>query len=214
MKSHQSHNDMSLRHRLMLENYEAAMEKMPQDHRSVVWERASYGEFSELIGQEALWENFRSNPISSGMGGPYFWDDEYLNSIRSIWESPEFHKRVEDSFNNLCSLCGQDFVVNLVEPEVGRPASCNVQGRKIAYLPDLTQIYNVYSLKPYIDAITTRKKPVVMAEIGGGYGGLANKLCKAFPDARYILFDLPEGAAIQYYYLSSFYEKDDFFSLQ
>ena len=41
----------------------------------------------------------------------------------------------------------------------------------------------------------------IIAEIGGGYGGLAVKLKRLFPAATILIFDLPEANAIQTWYL-------------
>jgi hypothetical protein len=47
------------------------------------------------------------------------------------------------------------------------------------------------------------KKNKIILEIGGGYGGLANKLINNFSQSKFLLIDLPENLLLQYYYLTN-----------
>lgn len=50
-----------------------------------------------------------------------------------------------------------------------------------------------------------------ICEIGGGFGSLASKLKKKFPNLTIILIDLPESLILQTYYLMSLFPESKFF---
>jgi hypothetical protein len=53
--------------------------------------------------------------------------------------------------------------------------------------------------------------PRIVVEIGGGYGGLANKLKLHFPSMSYVCFDLPEALTLQAFYLSELWPDARFY---
>ena len=53
--------------------------------------------------------------------------------------------------------------------------------------------------KNILDKINTNN--LIIAEIGAGYGGFASKVIRN-KQLKYVIFDLPEVNALQYYYLS------------
>ena len=71
-------------------------------------------------------------------------------------------------------------------------------------------IYVKFTIINYLKKIYIRfnNKNLTIAEIGAGYGGFASKVIKN-TKSKYVIFDLPEVNALQYYYLSkNFPEKN------
>jgi hypothetical protein len=96
-------------------------------------------------------------------------------------------------------MAGEEFVTTVLESEIGHPAHCIVDGQKVFY-HDLRLVYNLWQIERFLGG--RRNDPLVVVEIGGGYGGLAAKLRRRLPKAKVIVIDLPEANAIQTYYLS------------
>ena len=65
---------------------------------------------------------------------------------------------------------------------------------------DLCEIYH-YKLFEENILKKFNNKNLTIAEIGAGYGGFASKVIKN-TKSKYVIFDLPEVNALQYYYLS------------
>jgi len=88
------------------------------------------------------------------------------------------------------------FVKFLKEESIGNPLPFflykSTSGNKIRHIYHLLS-YTSY--KPF--------KADIFIEIGGGYGCMANLINKYSPLKKYIIFDTPEVALLQYYYLKN-----------
>lgn len=87
-------------------------------------------------------------------------------------------------------------------------ATCKIQkgyayeidGRVISLdlLLSIDDFYNLCELNPRV-----ADSPVIVGELGAGWGRLGNVLCQANPSATYVAFDLPEALLISQSYLPS-----------
>ncbi len=90
----------------------------------------------------------------------------------------------------------------LEEPSLGQGDTVVVEGRRLTI--DLLQsVDEFYRIK---DAMGfSQDDPIVFCEIGAGYGRLAHVVLAAMPNARYMIFDLPESLLLSQYYLTSLF---------
>jgi hypothetical protein len=63
-------------------------------------------------------------------------------------------------------------------------------------LLSIDDFYSLYELNPKVAV-----EPIIVAELGAGWGRLGYVLCKANPNATYVIFDLPEILLISQSYL-------------
>ncbi|MDM7921169.1 MAG: methyltransferase [Pyrinomonadaceae bacterium] len=144
---------------------------------------ASVGAFSELDGRQ-----FENTPISNSLR------TDHPRSTRdlTIWMNEEEHWRV---YGHL-----------MHSVKSGKPAFDHVHGEPIfSYLfqtnPELGEIFNRamtsyshQSIGPILEAYDFSGNQVI-ADIAGGFGHLLAAVLKEAPEARGILFDLPEVVA-------------------
>lgn len=88
-------------------------------------------------------------------------------------------------------------VEELELPPVGNPWGYVVEG---ALVIEPACEYHLQA-RQFAKMLSTVPEPVI-AEIGGGFGGLAYQIMKQVPNVKYIGFDLPENTFIQSYFLS------------
>ncbi|MFH0861123.1 MAG: putative sugar O-methyltransferase [Candidatus Altiarchaeota archaeon] len=94
-------------------------------------------------------------------------------------------------------------VGNLSVPPIGNPWGYIIEGNLITSNSCRHHYYASHVKNLLIDV----RRPVV-AEIGGGYGGLAHYLLSSVKPCKYIDFDLPEVLLVaQYYLMNAFPEK-------
>jgi putative sugar O-methyltransferase len=115
---------------------------------------------------------------------------------------PRDRKRLISQYESLCALTGREFVAQYAEAEIGLPLHHPYNGLKLN--PTDLRLSHAASRVGNLFA-DMASKPRVVAEIGGGYGGLACKMKQMFPDALVCMFDLPEVCPTQIYYLSRRY---------
>ena len=85
------------------------------------------------------------------------------------------------------------------EVKIGKPKSYNFGDFSTNYNElRIIKIFN--ELNKYFDQDIN-----VICEIGGGYGSLASKIKKKYPDKTLILIDIPETLIIQSYYLTTMF---------
>jgi len=91
---------------------------------------------------------------------------------------------------------GRRRIKNFVEPKAGKPQ----MSPKIRHMSTnmLGMLYYLHQLKNMYKG----KFPGSVVEFGGGYGAFAWLYMKEKKDAAYAMMDLPELAALQYFYLS------------
>jgi len=107
---------------------------------------------------------------------------------------------------DLTDLCGKKFINEFKENDVGNPDNCYVVNREKYNFNDLFIIQFTYKIRKFLNIVPKR-----VLEIGGGYGSLANKIKKLYPNTTLYLIDLPEAGLLQSYYLSSIYTDKKFF---
>ena len=107
---------------------------------------------------------------------------------------------------DLTDLCGKKFINEFKENDVGNPDNYYVVNREKYNFNDLFIIQFTYKIRKFLNIAPKR-----VLEIGGGYGSLANKIKKLYPNTTLYLIDLPEAGLLQSYYLSSIYTDKKFF---
>jgi putative sugar O-methyltransferase len=113
----------------------------------------------------------------------------YARYVAALWE----YTRKRDNLGLLDRL---------EEPALGHPVSVDYVGRRIS--EDLCN--SVLELTSITDALPERRVPPGgIVELGSGYGGLAWVFLEAFPEARYLLVDIPPALAIAEEYLSALF---------
>jgi putative sugar O-methyltransferase len=145
-----------------------------------------------------MYRNFFRNPCGAGLTGLP------LARIRS-------GERASRSAKQLCLIDalhridlwkrrtgGRFALSNLTPPDIGNPFGVLVDGTFVRHSSE-DQHYCAHRI---IDLFGPSEAPVV-AEIGGGFGGMAYFLIRDRPGVTYLNFDLPETIALASYYLLS-----------
>ena len=145
-----------------------------------------------------MYRNFFRDRCSAGLSGlPLSRIDARSNVSK---RSKELH--LIDGlhrFDLWRSRTGDRFeVADLESPDVGNPFGIVLDGTFIRSGSE-DQHYCAHRI---IELLGSREKPLV-AEIGGGFGGMAYYLIRDCPGVTYVNFDLPETIALASYYLLS-----------
>jgi len=183
----------------MLDNYRLSRRQVSGENYSASWDKAAYGAFAEIIADPPVWEYFHSNGIAEGMGGGIRGYSRRVPSEAELLVEPAKTGKLIERYHELCTMAGEEFCHQLLESEIGHPKHSVVDGHKF-FCHDLRLIYNLWQIERFLGE--RRHTPLVVVEIGGGYGGLAAKLKRRLPKAKVLVIDLPEANAIQTYYLS------------
>ncbi len=186
-------------HDIMLANFVAARSDYVAAHKSKHWD-IFVRDYERVITDVAAWKDFRRNGISDGLDTAAYRFD--LPAEREI-TNPKEVRRVQKRYESLSRLTGARFIREYCETDIGNPAYVMLDGIEINTI-DLRHIYNAWRLGSLWqdERLASGDGRPIVVEIGGGYGGLAVKLKRLFPDALVILFDLPEVNAIQTYYVT------------
>ena len=208
----------------MLENYNLSKKNMPSGQKSGHWD-VFPEDYEEAIKQIDAWKAFLRNPLSLGFNDSLvnfdnarFSENKKYNNI-DPWERRKKHdytnlvdeiisdaKEQEDiikAVNLVFSICEPDFIINNIETEIGSPQKYLVKYKSENFYcnaHDLSNIYYFWQLSRAADNLIETDTPII-AEIGGGYGGVISKAKKRYSKARFIIFDLPELLAVQTYYI-------------
>jgi putative sugar O-methyltransferase len=91
---------------------------------------------------------------------------------------------------------GRFSISALQGPAVGNPFGAMMEGTLVPVRAE----YQHYCAQRILDLITSHN--AIVAEIGGGFGGMAYYLLRDCPKITYIDFDVPESLALTAYYLS------------
>ncbi len=113
----------------------------------------------------------------------------------------------------LSKIVNRGFIENNKEEKIGKPKTFNFNKSFYDY-HDLFLIYFFHVLLPFINQKSQKKKRVFILEIGGGYGGLAYKIKRSFPETTCILLDLPEANFISNHYIKSLEPKAKILNLE
>jgi hypothetical protein len=186
-------------HRIMLDNYLLSRRHVAVENYSLCWDKPVYGAFADIIADPLVWEYFHSNGIAESMGGGVSGFSRRIPSEAELLIEPSKAGKFVERYRELWTMVGEEFVTSTLESEIGHPAHCVVDGHKF-FCHDLRLVYNLWQIERFLDK--RGHEPLVIVEIGGGYGGLAAKLRRRLPKAKIIVIDLPEANAIQTYYLS------------
>jgi len=219
----------------MLENYDLAKRNMPLDHKSEHWD-VFPEDYEQTITCISAWETFLRNPISLGFNdslikfdnsrwkentthqGVDAWkrktQSDYTELVSQIIENTDEKQHLMNLANLFFSACGPEFVTSNVQSHVGSPRKLSLTYSQKQDSPqtfsanahDLGNIYYFWQITRTMDSLLDDESPTFV-EIGAGYGGVISKMKKKYPNARCILFDLPELVAVQSYYLHKCFPK-------
>ena len=91
------------------------------------------------------------------------------------------------------------------EPGIGKPCTVNLNGREISwdYIQAIDEFYNM--IGTFNIQLTDE---LIICEIGGGYGRLAQLFLRLMPRCHYVLVDIPTSLILAYYYLSKVFPDD------
>ncbi len=130
-----------------------------------------------------------SNRLSAvGTKPVEFSDDNWRRYVQLIELLYEF-ARQSDSFGML----------EMEEPGIGNPVILNVDGHVVTQ--DLCN--TTLELNTIMDhAGFGRNDRFTMCELGAGYGRVGQLLLRAFPNARYVVFDIPPALYVSQWYLT------------
>jgi hypothetical protein len=145
-----------------------------------------------------MYQNFFRDPCSTGL-----IEQSYSRiAAHSDQPIPALRQRflIADALERLDywrKLTGNRFALSdLAGPETGNPFGVEIDGVLVRTGAE----YQHYCAQRVAGLMDTPDGSV--AEIGGGYGGMAYYLLRDFPKMKYIGFDVPESLALTTYYLS------------
>jgi hypothetical protein len=92
---------------------------------------------------------------------------------------------------------GRFAIADLASKEIGNPFGLMMEG----VLVNTGAAYHHFYAQRISDLMNQSPNSKVVAEIGGGYGGMAYYFVRDNPKATYLNFDLPETIALASYYL-------------
>ena len=208
----------------MLENYNLSKKNIPLGQKSGHWD-VFPEDYEKSIKQMDAWKTFLRNPLSLGFNDSlncfdnarYTENKTYKNINPSRRRKEHDYTDLIDDFisdtkeqestiklvNILFSVCGPDFIINNIETEIGSPQKYLVKYKSENFyynVHDLLVIYYFWQISRAADNLIETDTPII-AEIGGGYGGVISKAKKRYSKARFIIFDLPELLTVQTYYI-------------
>ncbi len=155
---------------------------------------------------DKIYKNFWRDSCSSGLVGlPVdmklsFFGNKISFINKALYLNDSLHR-----FNLWKKLIGNRYpICSLFSPTLGNPYGYFVNDKFIKSGAD----YQHYYATQINDLLLERQGRKVVAEIGGGYGGMAYYLIRDSNNLTYIDFDLPENLALtSYYLLKAFPEK-------
>ncbi len=97
------------------------------------------------------------------------------------------------------------------EPELGNPIHLSIDGRRISQ--DLCHtVIELNAILPHIGRESDETFTVY--ELGAGHGRIGRALISLFPNARYVVIDIPPALYVSQWYLSSLFGKDSAFTFR
>ncbi len=167
----------------MKNSYKLAKSLFPKNLISKHWDIYP-SNFHEILFNKDKIANFRKNELS------FKFNDSLEKGILS---------RTKKVLNRLSEITGKEFIEKNKEILIGNPQTLMINNKPYDY-HDLFIVYFLYALYPFLSE-KDKKKKFFVCDIGGGYGALAHRIKKNFPNAVCLLFDLPEQNYISNYYL-------------
>jgi hypothetical protein len=157
--------------------------------------------FEETINKDLL--NFRRNGLSCGIEVGLLQSDRHKIINKEIELKLNYDNEYSDiltnRYKNLCDLIdNEEFIISNIECAIGNPQHCLYKNQKL----NTNDIYNIYDVWNITRFLNNNSEMKMILEIGGGFGGLANKVINNIDNCKYISVDLPETLILQNYYLS------------
>jgi putative sugar O-methyltransferase len=144
-----------------------------------------------------MYRNFFRDPCSSGLlGAPYGMSNAYFGGkIKDVYRS-FYLSHVLYRLDYWMTLTNGRFALpDLASPRIGNPFGVSIEGTHIRVGSEYA-----HYCADRIDSLTDSDTAVV-AEIGGGFGGMAYYLLRDRGKVKYLDFDIPESIALASYYL-------------
>lgn len=199
--------------------YRLASAALPPGHKSRHWDVFPDNYENAFVAADA-WPKMLRNALTVGLNddisgfvaggnvGPSPTEDtlwtlrerhDYKDLLPETLTESDHIETVHKVAALIFTICGHDFTFDNLATNTGSPSCVSVGGKRFN-LHDLPLIYHLWQItRAAADALSGRS---TIVEIGAGHGGLSAKLKDLYPEARIILFDLPEVNAVQSYYLS------------
>jgi len=163
-------------------------------------------ETANLAELDKIYRNFWRDSCSTGLVGvpvdmqSAFFSGPVAHEHRHLFLNDSVHR-----YNLWKKLLGDRYpVASLFSPPIGNPYGYYVDGQFIKSGAD----YQHYYATRIGDMLQDVPGKRVVAEIGGGFGGMAYYVIRDVKNAVYVDFDLPENLALtSYYLLKAFPEK-------
>jgi putative sugar O-methyltransferase len=153
----------------------------------------------------AIYNNFFRESCSSGLHGmtldvpQHFAGDEINPVLRDAYFQDALH-RIKLWLELTEGVCP---IADLASNDIGNPYGYSIDGSFVRTGSDYHHYYS-----KMIGSLIRAAGHKVVAEIGGGFGGMAYFLMRDNPDLTYVDFDLPENVALtSFYLLSAFPDK-------
>jgi len=172
--------------KILIENYKKSKKDYNPTSKSFHWESFNK-DFDKILDISKL-KNFRKNKLlSKGL------DDEgkYFDLVSKLIY--------------LIDKVGLKFLEDFKEVKIGSPEVYKVGGIDYNY----SDLFIINFFHRIVENLKSDPKNII--EIGGGYGAMAYKLKKKYPNSTIFLIDLPEAGLLQAYYLKELFKKSNFF---
>lgn len=150
-----------------------------------------------------MYRNFYRDPCSSGLlGVPFGMSKAYFGGTIKDFHRRFYLSQVLYRFDYWKAQTQNRFVLrDLAGPGIGNPFGVLIEGTHI----NVGAEYAHYCAHR-IDSLL-HSKVATVAEIGGGFGGMAYYLLRDRPKVTYLDFDVPESIALTSYYLIKAFPK-------
>jgi hypothetical protein len=157
----------------------------------------------DITNLKKMYENFFRDPLSMGLHGMHFeMVEKYMTpGVTPTQVDLEAYAKFSIKYvNNFLLNCKGAPIKALERPPIGNPYGYQLDN--ITVFPCAE--YHLSFARKIGALLRTTQSPVVM-ELGGGFGGMAYYLLRDYPSIQYVGIDLPENAALQAYYLMSYF---------
>jgi putative sugar O-methyltransferase len=162
------------------------------------WIEINYGSLMAALRQadtqrlKQLFDNYNREGFAIGTGAGY---DDYVRYKVSAMARP-YVCAVWSAYRDRLLAKGRT-LSRIQHPMIGNPAGVPFDGT-ILQIDTLRHAYNAATIT---ELLTGAANPTIV-EIGGGFGGQAHQLLSSeFHPGRYLLFDIPEVAAVCSFFL-------------
>jgi len=144
-----------------------------------------------------MYRNFFRDPCSSGLlGAPYGMSKAYFGGKIKDVHRRFYLSHVLYRFDYWMAQTGGRFSLrDLAGPGIGNPFGVLIEGTQISVGSEYAH-YCAYRVDSLLDP-----EVATVAEIGGGFGGMAYYLLRNRAGVTYLDFDIPESIALASYYL-------------